>query len=314
MVNNNDEIISDIFEDITIKKTKDGLKYLKKINECFTKQNSQKRNNTRWIFRGQSNSMWMLETSLKRIYDNLNITPTGKLEEKYTLPRIEQGMIRRFKRQYEIFSNHIPNDKDIVQWLTLIRHYGGPTRILDFTYSFNIALFFAIRDVKIEKENQNIFSIWCINLNWLEKQTDKYLHIKISRHNKDEYINTNKRIFKRADGCKDFVCSVNPYDICERMILQKSTMLMPLNIKKGFLNNLSQVGNKKEYKKNLKKISIEYDNELLKEIFGYLDSNNINEATLFPGLDGFSRYLKLAMLMPEPLLNSEYEGFYKKKL
>src|SRR5438093_2893211 len=35
-----------------------------------------------------------------------------------------------------------------LEWLALMQHYGAPTRLLDFTYSFWIALFFAFEEAE----------------------------------------------------------------------------------------------------------------------------------------------------------------------
>jgi len=53
----------------------------------------------RWAFRGMTKLKWDLKTSLERMADNCLIPPPNLYEE-----RIEQGLIRRFKREYRKYS------------------------------------------------------------------------------------------------------------------------------------------------------------------------------------------------------------------
>jgi len=81
-------------------------------------------------------SKWELETTLER-YCKL---------AKYDLPDapgIEAEMIRSFQRLY--FGedrNDVLTDK--LYCISLMRHYGAPCRLLDFTYSKDIAIYFGI--------------------------------------------------------------------------------------------------------------------------------------------------------------------------
>ena len=49
--------------------------------------------------------------------------------------------------------------KSEVEWISLMRHYGVATRIVDFTESILVALYFAVG----ETECKDDFAIWCVN-------------------------------------------------------------------------------------------------------------------------------------------------------
>lgn len=94
-----------------------------------------------WIFRGQSYSGWRLETSLERSY-------------KRVLPSIpiiqcEKNILLRFKRGAHLVASHLPAQRNTLEWLAFIQHYGGPTRLLDFTKSFYIAAFFCTGNSRV---------------------------------------------------------------------------------------------------------------------------------------------------------------------
>ncbi|PBC38599.1 hypothetical protein CJ179_39105 [Rhodococcus sp. ACS1] len=90
-----------------------------------------------WAFRGQQNADWEIWTSLSRYLRGFGVNPT-------VWPPQEARIIRIFKRKAHLHLDHVPDDKDTFQWLALIQHYGGPTRLLDFTWSPYVAAFFAL--------------------------------------------------------------------------------------------------------------------------------------------------------------------------
>jgi hypothetical protein len=101
-----------------------------------------------YVFRGQSNSSWGLKSSFERAAEDI---------ESNKWPILEQNMLLEFKRHAHHFLNHVPKDNSLVEWLAIMQHYGCPTRLLDFTRSPYIALFFAIENASSNS------AIWAIN-------------------------------------------------------------------------------------------------------------------------------------------------------
>ena len=90
------------------------------------------------VFRGQSKVALGLETSIERIAARQDY-PLGQLAER------ERHMVREFQRRAHHHVTAPPSPKDRLERLAMIQHYGGPTRLLDFTHSFYTAAFFSVR-------------------------------------------------------------------------------------------------------------------------------------------------------------------------
>lgn len=94
------------------------------------------KNHKGWLFRGHRCPEWKLETSLERASRRC-----GQDEAEY-----EKAVWGEFRRHAHSYLQRVPADSDTFEWLALMQHYGAPTRLLDFTYSFWIALFFAFEE------------------------------------------------------------------------------------------------------------------------------------------------------------------------
>jgi len=65
----------------------------------------------------------------------------------------------------------IPQTDYKLGWLAIMQHYGAPTRLLDFTYSPYVALYFALRNR--EKNESDYAEVWGIDAAALREQTAK---------------------------------------------------------------------------------------------------------------------------------------------
>lgn len=79
-------------------------------------------------FRGHQDSNWKLSPAVKRDYD-----PDG-----------ERNLTHRFRSRAGVRHERLPAYDDLPSWLALMQHYGLPTRLLDWTRSPMVALFFAL--------------------------------------------------------------------------------------------------------------------------------------------------------------------------
>lgn len=59
---------------------------------------------------------------------------------------VEFAFIEEFRRRAPTILTGVPERDDYLSWLVLMQHYGCPTRLLDWTENFLIALYFVVSD------------------------------------------------------------------------------------------------------------------------------------------------------------------------
>ena len=138
-----------------------------------------------WLFRGMQRAEWKLETSLERA------CKTYYKEDLSKAAYLENILTREFRRRYYNHRVGIPDPVGL-EWLSLMQHYGAPTRLLDFTYSFFIAAFFAVekpcekptgkektcKEQPSEKKPPDescSHAVWAVRNEWVEKEGNKLL-------------------------------------------------------------------------------------------------------------------------------------------
>lgn len=90
-----------------------------------------------FIFRGQSDESWGLQPSLSRHLFFSTPSEAGAVEKYAT---------HMFKTQAHLHipASQLPRADDFLEWAILMQHYGAWTRLLDWTASPLVALYFAV--------------------------------------------------------------------------------------------------------------------------------------------------------------------------
>lgn len=81
------------------------------------------------------------------------------------LAKNESNMAVQFRNQARVRHREVPDINDGTSWLFLMQHYGLPTRLLDWTDSPLIALYFAVKDISPEDEDAVIYGLMPTELN-----------------------------------------------------------------------------------------------------------------------------------------------------
>lgn len=125
------------------------------------------------LFRGLNESKYKLYTSLQRAYldGKINSSLSPKDFMRHEIDKTREALNGLLPKYYKAL--HIV-DTDFT-YLSFLQHYGAPTPFLDFTESFNKALFFAVDGLKYDDHNPNNELNDFISLYWFEKKEESEL-------------------------------------------------------------------------------------------------------------------------------------------
>lgn len=236
-----------------------------------------------WVFRGQEKHPgFPLQTSLERASSFL-------LEDGLSL---ERRVLREFKRRAKLSGEpNLPCDSDVVEWLALLQHHGAPTRLLDFTHSVYVALFFAVERAQMDAE------IWCVRASALSRQLaepwsgnkNTALSLLLEPEADPSQPNPPSAVFKDE-----------PFYLNRRLALQQGCFLIPFDVSKSFWENLvsPQTGLSDGHNTNLPDFTwylkqLNFFRILIRKpqhsaIRRQLRQMNITREQLFPGIDGMA--------------------------
>lgn len=249
------------------------------------------------LYRGQSSADWPLQTSLEREFKRCGIP------DEYFLHK-ERSLLMEFRRRAHLYTSDLPDPDDIVGWLALMQHHGAPTRLLDFSYSFFVACYFAF------SSGMGKSVVWAVNDRWLRicLTSDSLREDALS--SQIEFANGQLRslhdTFKgggKPDSASSCALMIEPTRQIQRLAIQQGLFLMPLNLHASFIANLEATPSYsdepestwvRDTKKHVKKI--EFTDEVRCEGLRELRKMNITAESLFPGLDGFAKSLTHTVL------------------
>lgn len=269
-----------------------------------------------FVFRGQGDYEWHIESSLERMIKRFH--PNSSIAHKVYPQGYEIDMLKEFQWKYPKYEKiNIPQDDEMIEWLSIMQHYGSPTRMVDFTYSPYIALFMAMDSSNGEHDA----SVWCLNeivlRNMFCDDYEERNDIRIDDKESQKelfYKEANQAIYDSVnEERKDFstnIFLVQPHMVNERILVQQGLFAIPEKIGVPFEENLfSLVDNREPEVVHFKDI-IDYSNSenmfkpydyfLIKikiprqfrlNITKSLCLMNITAEMMYPGLEGLAKSL-----------------------
>jgi len=229
-----------------------------------------------WLFRGQADSGWALETALERA-----------VRDPQKRQSAEIFAFQAFRRSAHLYENLLAfgalagsNLNDF--WLSFMQHHGVPTRFFDFTESVYIAAYFALERAV---SGATASSIWALNM--------PHCAAEFSR----KYDGQPKN--GAGTGAVDFGNPQNPPLVmpCRRdigytrILHQQGFGLLPLRVDLSFVENLAGTFDYDSPYLFRFDIPIEFRGDILNNLY----TMNITRETLFPGIQGLGERIAVSM-------------------
>ena len=226
-----------------------------------------------FAFRGLASTEHHLSNSLLRLTAG-----------RPNIATLEQSLLRNFSKYAH--AQPAPGVDSVWHWLALGQHHGLPTRLIDWTYSPFVALHFA---TEYPRDYGQDGVVWCINIVEAHKLLPRRLRAILDNEHSNtltvEMLSELPTLSSFDSLSRDtFVAFIEPPSLDIRILNQFALFSMMSNPAASLEQWVS--GHPQLFRR------VTVPAELKWEIRDKLDQANINERTLFPGLDGLSRWLE----------------------
>jgi hypothetical protein len=225
-------------------------------------------------FRGHKCSTWPLEPNIFR----------------YGLLNEEDEIREQFERRAAQYMTE-PPPVDMWGWYFLMQHYGAPTRLLDWTDSALVGLFFAlnspVRPPSIVEEKIEDAAVWMLDPWWLNKTvldddvvlspSHRLAGSYLTRANKQLDEKRNTRIVPRDPA------AIDPPFIARRIAVQKSRFTIFGHARDGLTRLRSEA--------NSRIVRITVDKERVNRMRADLFTLGLSDTGVYPDLRGLSEEL-----------------------
>jgi hypothetical protein len=237
-----------------------------------------------FIYRGHANAEWNLESSLERVIGSKWCSTEAQKFEEYSLDR--------FKAKFHLYDheNIAPDSK--LAWLAIMQHYGVPTRLLDFTDSPYVALYFALEAYQpASKKDLAIFA-----LDFTATMDASIDHVCTKN---TLFKETRATVHPKQDKVFDEIVDPFAYDIAwitepkrhnERLDRQGGCFLVSGNRDTRIAAILAT-----PIYASCGLVKYKIDQKLYAHIFALLRKMNVTSKSLYGDLDGLARSIRMEM-------------------
>lgn len=238
-----------------------------------------------YIYRGQASAAWPLTSSLERII--------GETWSKQRAIEFEEFSLLEFQSKFHLYDRENLGPESKLSWLAAMQHYGVPTRLVDFTTSPYVALYFAL-----ETYNPSVhgdFAVFAIDYTALMERS-----LELVREHDKQFNETRKSIYGNQDEVFDQVIArfahpiawtTEPRILNTRLDRQAGAFL--LSGDEGI--RIAEVLKSTTYQEvDVKKFVIA--KELYEGAFALLRKMNLTSKSLYGDLEGLAKSIRMQMI------------------
>jgi len=249
------------------------------VEDLVCKLNSLPNN---FIYRGHAKESWVLEPSLKRIF------PADVSEDN--LRKAESISLHQFKSKFHLYdtTNTMPSTK--LEWLSLMQHYGAPTRLLDFTESPFVALYFAVE--AYDPRQSEDFAVYGLDYRTILKSSIDVISSKdqdFSYTYEDAQLKQDE-IYESVIDCSshDVLWITEPTKVNLRLDRQAGCFLLSGNVTRS----IEQVLERQTYTR-VEGYKFVIPREFYENIFTLLRRMNITSKAIYGDLSGLAKGIRM---------------------
>lgn len=237
-----------------------------------------------YIYRGHADSRWKLESTLERTMGSQWTSERAK--------KFEDHYLNLFKSKYHIYNGDEHEPKSKLAWLSVMQHYGAPTRLIDFTESPYIALYFALE--AYDPLLKNDLSIYAIDYNSIMDSSLSYIAKRDS-----DFRKTRQDIVGHQDDMFDNVVDrfsyevlwiTEPLELNARIDRQSGTFLISGDKELRVEELMSR-----EIYNGVSIYKYIVPNSIYENIYALLRKMNINAKSIYGDLGGLAKSIKMDM-------------------
>jgi hypothetical protein len=225
-----------------------------------------------YVFRGQANADWKVESSLDR-WERLHSRHASH-DSSGRPPVSREVHLRAFRQAIRAIAPvQLTNDDDAQTW-SLAQHHGLRTPLLDWSLSPFVALYFAFEHDVIHHDEDYLRpthrAVFALSTSAIAQGQDN--------------VDDERGIFPRVYSPSG--------PVSQRLLAQSSLFLMmpeQTDLESVIAEHLDELSAAEDRQAVLKKIRM--PNEGRRDCLKMLNKMNINRLTLFPDLDGAARYI-----------------------
>lgn len=260
------------------------IKYLEDYFKCIRIVST----NSTW-YRGESEEHKLL---IPKIYRNIGYTENTGIFDETEIAKVlkkERKYFQEFKRRGKSIVSRIDKD-DFWSWYFLIQHYGGLTRLLDWSSNPAIALFMALDTSRDKTKDPVVYLLASTvlthfafkDINKDNPETGRVLYP--GEDDTDKWISN---IIDNNNNIPDSPIALLPANSDQRIISQKSCFTLFGKRLNGFIKDGKQIVCPCCDRRILHKIIIDgkFKDNLRQELIRI----GVSSGTVFPGLEGLAK-------------------------
>lgn len=236
-----------------------------------------------YMFRGHADADWRLESSLERVL--------GKRWSSEFAAKSEERSLDQFQSKFHLYDRENVQPKSKLSWLSIMQHYGVPTRLLDFTESPYVALYFALETYSPESKRD--FAVIAVDYTAVMEKSLEYI-----RSREPNFAETRASVYRKQDVVFDEVVDGRGFDIAwigeprefnKRLDRQAGTFLLSGN--PG--HKIQDVLDSAMYEGAVEKYVI--PNVLYEPTYALLRKMNLTSKSIYGDLQGLARSIRMEL-------------------